>query len=151
MQALLADLGHPEAATQRYGFWANPDAPDPEIGPEIEAAVASGAQAVVAKSIGTLIAMLARSGGLAARAYVFIGAPVKRLDAMGRLDLLAKHARAAPTLFIQQSDDPTGSFTELAAALPAAANLREVQGADHAYADTAGLAALITDWDGWPR
>jgi predicted alpha/beta-hydrolase family hydrolase len=147
MQALLADLGEPDARIQRYGFWAQADTPDPDIAPEIEAVAASGADLILAKSIGSLIAMLARrEHGLAARAYVFIGAPVKRLSAMGRLDLLAEQAAAAPTLFMQQTADPTGSFAELAAALPASAMVREIAGGDHIYADTGDLAALITAW-----
>ena len=147
MQALLADLGEPDARIQRYGFWALADTPDPDIAPEIEAAAASGADVVLAKSIGSLIAMRARrEHGLAARAYVFIGAPVKRLSAMGRLDLLAEQAAASPTLFIQQTADPTGGFAELSAALPTTAMAREVAGGDHAYAETRDLAKLIKAW-----
>jgi hypothetical protein len=150
MQALLGDLGQPDTPIRRYGFWSSPDRPDPDIAPEVEAVAASGADVVLAKSIGCLIALLARRDrGFTARAYVFIGAPVKRLAALGWLDLLAEQAEAAPTLFIQQSADPTGSFGELAAALSPTAALSEIPGDDHAYADTATLAALITAWPPW--
>ncbi len=147
MQALLADLGTPDAPIQRYRFWAHADISNPDIEPEITAASASSADLVIAKSIGTLIAMLARRDrGLAAQAYVFVGTPVRRLAGLGQLDLLAAQASAAPTLFIQQTADPGGGFAELAARLPEAAALREVPGDNHAYADTHALAALIAAW-----
>ena len=143
MRALLHDLGEPDALVQCYGFWCDPDTPNPDIAREIALVAASGATRVLAKSIGALIAMRARRDtDFAARSYVFVGAPVKRLQALGWPDLLAQQALAAQTLFIQQTGDPTGTFAELSAARPANATRREVPGADHAYTDTRALAAL---------
>jgi hypothetical protein len=148
MQALLADLAAPDATIQRYGFWTA-DHANSDVEPEAGIAAASGADRVVALSIGTLVAMNAREAhGFRPLACVFIGTPVKRLDAEGRLQHLADQAAATPTLFIQQTADPTGSFAELAAALPETAAVREVPGADHAYTDTRALAALVAGW--WP-
>jgi hypothetical protein len=149
MQGLLDALGEPTAAIQAYGFWAG-DHANPDVEPEARIAAASGAGRVVALSIGTLVAMTAcRAHGFRPRACVFIGTPVKRLAAEGRLDLLAEQAAAIPTLFVQQTADPTGAFAELAAALPANAEVREVPGADHRYAHAAGLARLIQIWPAW--
>lgn len=149
MQALLTELGAPDAAIQRYGFWAG-DYSNPDVGPEARLAASSAADRVVALSIGTLVASIARrEHGFGPRACVLIGAPVKRLAGEGRLDLLAEQAATIPTLFIQQAADPTGSFEALKAALPASATLRTVAGDDHAYDDIRGLAALIAGWPPW--
>lgn len=149
MQALLTELGAPDAAIQRYGFWAA-DYSDPDIEPEARVAASSPTEKVVALSIGTLVAMTARrQDGFRPGACVLIGTPVKRLAAEGRLDLLAEQAAAGPTLFIQQAADPTGSFEALKAALPASATLRTVAGDDHAYDDIRSLAALIAAWPAW--
>jgi hypothetical protein len=146
MRALLADLGALDAAIQRYGFWAG-DHANPDVEPEARIAAASGADRVLALSIGTLVAMIARrTHGFRPSACIFVGTPVKRLHAEGLLGLLAEQAAAAPTLFIQQTADPTGSFAELAATLPEAAAACEVPGADHAYTDTRALAALVAGW-----
>ena len=143
--ALVARAGD-RVEVQRYGFWAG-DFTNPDLEPEALRAARSGGDLVIGWSIGALVAMTAREQhALEAKAWVFIGAPLKRLAAEGRSDLLRPQAACERTLFIQQSADPTGTFEELTAVLPPAAERREVAGGDHAYADAPKLAALITGW-----
>ena len=148
MTALALALGD-EVEIRRYAAW--PGDPVPHEAEEAAWAGAQDPDLVLAVSFGTLVAMRARADfGLSAKGYVFLGAPVRRLAAEGRLGLLADQARAAPTLFIQQAEDFTGPFRELAAALPAEADAREIEGADHVYDRTAALTQIILRWTGFP-
>ncbi|HEY8004265.1 MAG TPA: hypothetical protein VIE16_08555 [Phenylobacterium sp.] len=151
MQALAARLtgAGDTARVQPYGFWGG-DFTNPDVEPEAAIAGGSGAERIVALSIGCLVAMRAHiAHGLRPCACVFIGAPVRRLAAEGRLDLLARQAHAVPTLFVQRTADPTGAFAELAAALPHDGQLRELAGEIHAYEDVETLAAMIEAWPPW--
>jgi len=130
----------------RYAAWPQDPVPDEEI----EAARVGALyepDLVLAVSLGTLVAMSARARhGLSAKAYVFLGVPLERLKADGRVDILADQARAAPTLFIQQTDDFTGAYRDLAAALPSTADTREIAGSDHVYDQASELAQIILRW-----
>ncbi|WP_293452710.1 hypothetical protein [Phenylobacterium sp.] len=151
MRALVAALARPgdEARVLDYAFWAG-DFVNPDLDGEARLAAGWRPDVVVAKSIGCLVAAAACADhGLAPRACVLIGAPVNRLLAEARGDLLARHAARAPTLFIQQAEDPTGSLAELARLVPGQA-VREASGADHLYADIPELVGLIEAWPGWP-
>jgi len=149
--AALAGALSDDAAVHRYAAW--PDDPVPhEAAEAARVGALQPADLVVALSFGTLVAMAAREAhGLRAKAYVFLGAPVRRLAAEGRLGVLARQAAAAPTLFIQQTEDFTGPYGELLAALPPDAASHEVPGDDHVYDDASGLAQIITRWAGAPR
>jgi hypothetical protein len=152
MQALLASLAEASdvVEAQRYGFWDGGVA-DPDFAGEARRAAASAPESVVAKSLGCLVAMEACAvHGLTPRACVFIGVPLRRLEAEGRADMLARHASAIPTLFIQQPDDPTGRLADLARRVPGAA-CRTASGDDHVYSDLAELARFVRSWDGWRR
>jgi predicted alpha/beta-hydrolase family hydrolase len=143
--ALVARAGD-RTEVQRYGFWAG-DFTNPDVEPEAARAARSGGDLVIGWSIGALVAMTAREDyALKATAWVFIGAPLKRLAAEGRSSLLRRQAACERTLFIQQTADPTGTFEELMAVLPPDAECREVAGGDHAYGDAPKLAALISAW-----
>jgi len=149
MTDLVERLAGGQAAVRSYGFWGGADVPDPDVGPEALAVADSGAELLVCKSIGTLIAMLARERhGFIAKSYVFIGSPLRRFEAEGLIDILRRQAHAAPTLFIQQTADFNGAYADLAAAVGAApfATMAEVPGDDHLYSDTMRLAQIIEAW-----
>jgi len=134
-----------QVEVQRYAAW--PGDPIPDEAAEAARAARHSPDLVIAMSFGCLVAMAAReTHGLNAEAYVFMGAPVRRLAVEGRLRLLARQAQAAPTLFIQQTDDFTGPYRELLAALPPDAVAHEVPGADHVYDAAGGLAEVIARW-----
>ena len=144
MQAIVAALS-PDAVVHRYAAW--PDDPVPDEEAEAARVGPFRPDLVVAVSLGTLVAMAARARhSLEAKAYVFLGVPLDRLKAEGRVAILGEQALAAPTLFIQQTNDFTGPFADLAATLPAGVDLREVAGGDHVYDRTEELAALIRAW-----
>lgn len=143
----LISLGQTEIDVRRYGFWGAADVADPELDQEIGHAAASGADFVVAKSIGTLVTMLAASEhGLAPSACVFIGTPLRRLEATGLTGLLQTHCAAHRTLLIQQTSDFNGDYASLAALVGGGARCIEIPGDDHLYSDLRLLAGLIEDW-----
>lgn len=140
-------LGQSRTSVQTYGFWTGGDSSDPNIAPEAEIAALSGADVVFAKSIGTLVAMLAADRhGFSPEKCVFLGTPLRRMKAKGELELLRSYCRRTPTLFIQQTDDATGGWAELAAFVAPWSSCVELAGDDHLYADAAGLAAVIEAW-----
>lgn len=140
-------LGQSETAVQAYGFWGHEDVADPDVTGEASIAAASGAQMVIAKSIGTLVCMLAEERhGFAPDRCVFYGVPLRRLEAKGELDLLVAHCRRTPTQIIQQTADFNGAFADLAARVSPWARCVEVPGEDHLYSDVAPLAAAIEAW-----
>ncbi|MBP8246240.1 MAG: hypothetical protein KAX56_05185 [Phenylobacterium sp.] len=150
MEALLArlEIGQTETEIRRYDFWAA-DWSHPEVSPEAEAVGQLTADLVIAKSIGTLIAMLAVARqGFAPTACVFLATPLNRLVAEDRVALLEAHCDAIPTLFIQQSDDFNGAYAPLArivARHPRCAAM-EIPGGDHLYEDLDLIAPLIEAW-----
>lgn len=103
---------------------------------------------VVAKSMGTMVLLEAVALGQLPAEVVLIGTPVKGYSDTQVAQLKAL-AAACPCLFIQQSDDFTGSHAELVSVLgsePGAAVIRKVDGSDHIYADTDELVAIIEEW-----
>jgi predicted alpha/beta-hydrolase family hydrolase len=151
MEALVraVDVGATNSHVQAYGFWNEPASPALNPAPEAVIAAATGADAVIAKSFGTRVTTLAESAhGFRPKWCVFIGAPLNWLAATGATAALRAQPDVSPTLFIQQTADPTGAFRELAALVPASARatLVEVPGNDHVYDDTAALARLIDAW-----
>ena len=149
MEALLAALGAGAEAIQAYGFWEDADYSDPELGLEAAVAGASGAEVVVAKSIGTLVTLLAgRDHGLAPKACVFLATPMRRFQAQGWVSLLEDHCAAIPTLFIQQTDDFNGAHADLATVVAPHRECRalEIPGADHLYEDIGRIAPPVRDW-----
>ena len=148
--ASLVQMAGLDAQVAAYDFWAE-DSENPDLQAEIAALVRRAPAYVIAKSIGSLITMLAqRDHGLHVRGAVFLGVPMRRLQHEGRLDLLHDHCRQTPTFVMQRRDDPTGSFAEVAQALAGStgAVLRELPGETHDYAD-AEVAAALRDW--WRR
>lgn len=149
MQALLAELGVGAEAIQAYGFWGHADHSNPQLGGEAAAAGGSGAEVVVAKSIGTLVTLLAeRDHGLAPKACVFLATPMRRFHAQGWVPLLADHCAAIPTLFVQQTDDFNGAFADLAEVVARHRECRcvEIPGGDHLYEDIGRIAPPVRGW-----
>lgn len=141
-------LGQTQSHVQAYGFWGGADVPNPDVEPEAKIAAGYGADWVIAKSFGTLVAMTAADRhGFAPSWCVFIGTPLARFEAEG-LDLLEAHCARTPTLFIQQTADFNGPFAALASQVSARAHIRcvEVPGGDHLYSDVPGLVDAIETW-----
>jgi AcrR family transcriptional regulator len=149
MQALLAALGLGDAPIQTYGFWKEADHPNPDVGPEALIAAASGAELVVAKSIGTQVAMLAcRDHGLAPDACVFLATPLRRFEALDLIPLLEGHCVATDTLFVQQTADYNGAYADLARIVRRYPRSRivEIPGDDHLYEDIELIAPIVRAW-----
>jgi hypothetical protein len=144
---LLDSLGLDESVcrVQRYRFWTQGTPPDVEV--EARLAAAAGADVVVAKSMGTLVAINARQHGLRPRRSVFIGTPIAHYQAPQQA-LLREYCATNGVLFIQQTDDFTGSFGAVAAAASALPGCRtlEVPGSDHRYDDIGACRDAIAAW-----
>ena len=141
-------VGQTRSHVQAYGFWGGEDVDNPDVEPEARIAAASGADWVIAKSFGTLVAMTAVGwGGFAPSRCVFIGTPLARLEATG-LDLLEAHCARTPTLFIQQTADFNGPFAALADRVSGGGRTHcvEVPGGDHLYSDLPPLVDAIEAW-----
>ncbi len=121
MEALVSAVhgGATSTHVQTYGFWKAPPSRVLDPAPEAVIASASGAIAVIAKSFGTRVTTLAESDhGFKPEWCVFIGVPLNWLAATGATSALKAQPAFCPTLFIQQTADPTGAFGELAALVP---------------------------------
>ena len=107
---------------------------------------------VLGKSAGVLVALRAIvTGILEPQRCIFIGTPLMFARSMGLDVPVLVHALQRPTLFIQQTDDPGGSFATLSEALGGDASaatpaLVEVPGEDHRYDDVAALKTIIREW-----
>lgn len=149
MQALFSALDFPETSIQPYDFWALGEVLDPDPAPEARKAGRRRAELVLAKSFGTLVAMLAgRDHGLNPRTWVFLATPIRRFEVQGWLPLLEAHCAAWPTLFVQQTDDFNGPYADLAklVAPHPLCRIVEVPGGDHLYEDIAAVAPPVRDW-----
>jgi len=154
--ARLAKLSGLDVPVARYSFWKG-DRANPDLTRDVAAFARRNPAHVIAKSIGSLIVMLAlRDHGVRTRAALFLGVPVKRLRYENRIDLLSDHCRSTPTSILQRRDDPTGSFADLARALGRSELIRlhELPGDTHDYADEDAAALVRTWWAGlaagWP-
>ncbi len=127
-----------------YRHWDEPGAPD--VAHEASRIADSQCDLVIAKSLGTLIALTAfqQSGFRPGRA-VFIGIPFNHYSA-DYLRLLREFAAATPALFIQQTADVTGRFDALSDKYADVAEVVEVPGSDHFYGDVEQLYELISAW-----
>ena len=145
MQLLLAALDDEsfEAEIHHYRHWS--DAGEADVDFEAAALANRAPDLVIAKSLGTCIAVHAFAhSGFRPRKAVFIGTPLGRhgADDYARL---AGFTASVPTLFIQQTDDFNGSCKALRSAVEAFANARvaEVAGDDHVYRDITELINLV--------
>ena len=142
LASLLETLGEHDAEVARYRHWQNDS--DPDVDSEATAHPVAGRKLVVAKSMGTMVLLASAEQGDPDRA-VLIGVPVHGY-AEAQIDALQALARRRPCLFIQQTDDFTGSAATLREILGEGVVLEEVAGSDHIYADVDELASLISNW-----
>ncbi len=142
MSDLLSALGADEVEVARYSHWQSGGEPD--LARELAENPVAGRALVVAKSMGTMVLLAAAEHGTPNRA-VLIGTPVQAYTGT-QIEALRALAEQFPCLFIQQTDDFTGSAASLRAVLGEKTSLCEVPGSDHVYADVEELAALIANW-----
>jgi len=145
MRSLLAALSAPddEISIREYRHWR--EGVDADRGFEASRLEGLAADLVVAKSMGTLVAVEAwREFAFRPRRALLIGCPLRGHGRDGYA-ALKTFAGEVPSLFIQQTDDPVGGFAALAAAMApvAGARLAEVAGDDHAYRDIDALAGIV--------
>ncbi len=119
---------------------------EPDVAHEASRIADSQCDLVIAKSLGTLIALTAfKQCGFRPGRAVFIGIPFNHYSA-DYLQLLQEFAAATPALFIQQTADVTGRFDALNAKYADVAEVAEVPGSDHFYDDVEQLQKLISAW-----
>ena len=137
-------------STQSYKFWDQPgSALDEAL--EIGRASEFNPDLIVAKSLGTIITLLGISQGKVSPRYcVYIGIPVSSVDESVIEILSGDHATGIVSLFIQQSHDRTGGYSQLCDLLPVRRNFTtvEVPGEDHVYSDVLELGKIINGWFG---
>lgn len=142
LAGLLASLGEHDSEVARYQHWQSDT--DPDVQREAAAFPVAGRALVVAKSMGTMVLLAAAEGGDPERA-VLIGVPVQGYT-QAQIHALRSMSDRLPCLFIQQTDDFTGSAAALRDILGSGVALAEVAGSDHVYADVGELSALISNW-----
>lgn len=104
-----------------------------------------GVKLVIAKSLGALVTTYAfEKFNFKPQKAVLIGTPIKRQDA-NNAELLSNFVNSVPTLFIQQTSDFNGSFSELTEVVQSFPNGRivEAPGDDHIYGNTDELQQII--------
>ncbi len=127
-----------------YRHWD--ESGEPDVAHEASRIANSPCDLVIAKSLGTLIALTAfKQFTFRPDRAVFIGIPFNHYSA-DYLELLREFAAATPALFIQQTADVTGRFDALNVAYADVADLAEVPGSDHFYGDVEQLEKLISAW-----
>jgi len=146
IRELFHALSLEDAEVARYRHW------DEAIEPDVEREAASlhgqCPDLLVAKSLGTLIATTAHASfSFRPRRAVVIGVPLRRLTS-DMLDGYRRFANQLPSLFIQQTADFNGPFSELHVAIGETAYGRfaEVPGHDHFYGNIAELVSVIEPW-----
>ena len=150
MQKLIAalDLGQTEISVQQYRCWSGGPGAQLNLNEEAAFAARGNPDLVIAKSVGTRVALHAYVNRLLlADSYIFLGTPVNNF-AGKEIESLKYMCNAARILLIQQKQDPTGDFMKLSSCLPIAPLCvhTEIPGNDHAYANTTLLKQLVESW-----
>lgn len=150
LERLLKTLQPDESrySVVRYRHWDS--GMEADVTYEASRVTLSADVCVVAKSLGTMIALEACAGSrtLPSR-IVFIGTPVGHYSDRLKL-LLRERLQSTPVLFVQQVGDFTGAFRDLQDLVGDChlATLEEIDGSDHVYEDTDQLASIISGWMG---
>jgi len=142
MSSLLATLRLNDTEVASYGHWRKGEAPD--IAQEADRFPIAARSLVIAKSMGTMVLLAAAETGRPERA-VLIGTPIDAYSD-AQAEVLKSLITSLPILFVQQTNDFTGSAASLRALLGAEATILEMVGSDHVYADVDELAMLIGGW-----
>ena len=145
MQALLSALQETpfDFEIAQYRHWSGDHNPD--INHEANCLAETSVDFVIAKSFGTIISTLAfDSYNFKPQKAIFIGSPLSR-HRRSNYELLSKFVSSVPTLFIQQSFDPNGSYAELNDVVETYqyGTIVEVPGNDHVYSDLGELRTII--------
>lgn len=144
----ILDLGQTTSIVQNYQCWKMPGSRlDLEV--EIEKAGKEQADIIIAKSIGTTLALNGYKRKLfTAKRCIFIGTPIKGLRASEQDMLREQINEARPILFIQQTNDRAGSIAELRKIVVDNTPIKvvEIPGSDHMYSDTHQLKDIIELW-----
>ncbi len=148
MKSLLSPLESAERTSviAQYVHWETDDAPD--VAAEAARCRIRADDLVVAKSMGTMVLLEAFAAGRVPGMAVLIGTPLNGYEE-SQVDKLKALVATIPCLLIQQTDDFTGSFAQVAAAVGSDSEmtrLEQVDGGDHVYADTEMLASIIRQW-----
>ena len=145
LRSVLLEAALPVDGMLRYRHWDS--AVDADADYEAKRIANLSPALVIAKSLGTVIAARAFfKARFRPHSAVLIGTPYSAIDPKD-LVCLQQLAEGANTLFIQQTEDPGGTASQLAASLRLEkSNVVAVPGNDHLYTDIPALAAIIQDW-----
>jgi len=133
-------------AIQEYDCWLTSEE-ELNLAVESEKAKASKPDIIMAKSIGTIVALTAFAESAKDKKFVFIGTPIHLYNAEW-LNALKKLSFESDVLFIQQRFDRTASAEDLGSVLGQACTVTEVPGSDHLYNDIGALSKAINSWCG---
>ena len=138
------NIGEATTEIQEYDCWLTAGE---EIDLEVESSTARAFKpdTVVAKSLGTVVALYAFAGKSNNMKFVFIGTPVNIYRREWQ-EMLSTLVNEANVLFIQQSLDRMGTIHDLRKILPVESEVVEVPGKDHLYNDVEVLSAAIESW-----
>lgn len=138
-----------DARIQEYSCWSDHGgAPEFNLADEVATAIDFEPEFVIAKSLGTLVALGTYQHTLPVYGYVLIGMGQALLDESSKETLAALCRSHVPVLFIQQTNDPACSYIDLCASLGEGHNAItvEVSGDDHRYENKEELMNIINDW-----
>ena len=140
----LVTTGEDTLQQLHYRHWD--ESGEPDVAHEAARIADSQCDLVIAKSLGTLIALTAfKQSNFQPDQAIFIGIPFNHYSA-DYLELLREFTVATPALFIQQTADVTGRFDALNDKYADVADVVEVPGSDHFYGDLEQLGKLISAW-----
>jgi len=140
------DVPRSFSCIQRYACWAEP-ASSFDLHHEASAAESAQPNLVIAKSVGTLVALEAFSAHCDKHRFVFLGIPLK-IYSKDQSASLHHFVDIADVLLIQQTEDRTGHAKDLRSMLSITKHqsVVEIPGSDHSYSDIPLLKALIESW-----
>lgn len=138
------DLNYTAKQIQSYDCWQTPTA---ELDETLETTRAQqfDPDLIIAKSLGTIVALMAFAETADRRKFILIGIPLEIYSAE-EIATLNRLATTGAVLIIQQTADPAYSADELRKALNQPEIVAEISGNDHAYSDIDQLCSLITPW-----
>ena len=146
LTALLGaiNFGDANITVQRYECWSAPGS-ELDLALEARRATETGPELIVAKSIGTTVALALDLASIAATKLVFIGVPLHMYTA-SEMETLNNLFNQGLLLIIQQTSDPAGSANDIRSVVSRPELIAEVPGNDHDYFDLEILKSAIEDW-----
>jgi len=138
------EIGATKSAIQKYECWLTTQE-ELNLAVESEKAKAWKPDIVMAKSLGTIVALAAFAENSKNKKFVFIGTPIHIYNSEW-LGILKKLILESDVLFIQQRFDRAGTAEDLRTVLAETCTIKEVSGSDHLYNDIAALKKAIESW-----